>query len=165
MAERRFELSLQAYLRDHHWYVVKNGEGVSTRRDGSVDLTFHDRGLYGTRLYVVSPAFLNRSRVAYLYDSIQELESAGERFVHPPKGAEFLFYLFLPKTLREASLGDLNEDYQEVYLKFGLKLAAFWYYKQVFTSLWPLVFSTIRKGIKWAGIGLAGHWVKKVIGG
>lgn len=74
----------------------------------------------------------------------------------PPKSAEFLAYLFLPKSDREVLLGDLTEEYRSVVAKFGQRRAQFYFYKQVVWSIWPLA----RKAfIKW---GLFG-WVMELI--
>ena len=53
-----------------------------------------------------------------------------------PKITENIFYLFLPKELREHLIGDLQEEfYQEIVPKYGLSKAKWWYRKQVFKSI------------------------------
>ncbi|MCD2453785.1 permease prefix domain 2-containing transporter [Methylicorpusculum oleiharenae] len=68
--------------------------------------------------------------------------------VGPPQLAEYLLYLFIPKSNRDAILGDLEEDYRTVYQKFGSKLALMFYWWQVVTSIWPLVSASVEKLFK-----------------
>ena len=49
----------------------------------------------------------------------------------PPGFGEYLLYLLLSKSERENLLGDLNEGFEEVCIKFGPGLGKIWYYKQV----------------------------------
>lgn len=86
-------------------------------------------------------------------------KSRGNRVI-PPELGEFLFYLFLSRAERENLIGDLQEEYLEVHSKFGKPKANIWYYKQVFTSLYPLI---RRFVIKWGLIGVIGKWVSKII--
>lgn len=74
----------------------------------------------------------------------------------PPKRAEYLAYLFLPRTNRENLLGDLTEEYPSIVAKFGKRGAQVYFYKQVVWSIWPLVKNSV---IKW---GLFG-WVVELI--
>ena len=53
-----------------------------------------------------------------------------------PRVAESLFYLFLPKELREHLVGDLYEEfYQEIIPKYGPAKARWWYRGQVLKSI------------------------------
>jgi hypothetical protein len=63
----------------------------------------------------------------------------------PPRFAEFLVYLIVPKSSREAILGDLEEDFNEVREKFGLRHAKFYYWWQVGRSAWPFISDFVKK--------------------
>ncbi|MGZ8237039.1 MAG: permease prefix domain 2-containing transporter [Methylobacter sp.] len=65
----------------------------------------------------------------------------------PPKAAEYLIYLLIPRKNREAMLGDLQEDFHEVCEKFGLRKAKFHYWFQVLRSIPPLIGSSVIKFI------------------
>jgi hypothetical protein len=90
-----------------------------------------------------------------------EIEAAGERSVsgEPPKPAEYLAYLFLPKADRETLLGDLTEEYPALAVKFGRRGAQFYFYKQVIWSIWPLVRKTI---VKWGLFGWVVELIRKI---
>lgn len=62
-------------------------------------------------------------------------------------GAKLAKYLlsFLPKKEREPLLGDLEEEYHEIFKKFGKRQAEIWCWCQVATSLPPLLIATIKK--------------------
>jgi hypothetical protein len=159
MTEHRFELSLRAFLRDRPWFIVSDAEAAKTPLFEVVKMDCCLCQHCETRL-LISP-YSRRLGTGRTDLNTQDPEAS----VKPPRRAEFLLYLFLPKKWREVSLGDLNEDYQEVYRKFGPKPAAVWYYKQVISSLCPVVFRAIWKGIKWVGMGWAAvHSLKKSIG-
>ncbi len=80
----------------------------------------------------------------------------------PPQFAEYLLY-FLPKNLREPLLGDLEEEYYAVYAKFGKRKAAFWYYAEVALSFYPVVYSWVRRLVKWGVLGWISGVVKRLI--
>lgn len=80
-------------------------------------------------------------------------------YASTPKFGEYLLYLLLPKRDRENLIGDLAEEYVEVQLKFGTMAANIWYYKQVFTSAWPLILKAIRIGL----IAWVGEWIRRRI--
>lgn len=88
-------------------------------------------------------------------DGMKEAEDVSA----PPRFAEYLLYLFIPKLQRQNLLGDLQEEYLEVSERFGKKRATFWFYKQVGTSLWPLFRRSIIKG--WL-YGLAAEVIHRV---
>lgn len=77
-----------------------------------------------------------------------------------PGFGEFLLYLFLKKTEREALVGDLQEEYSEVLSKFGRKKAKLFFYKQVGGSLWPLLRRTL---IKWGLFGWAAELIRRIM--
>jgi hypothetical protein len=82
---------------------------------------------------------------------------------HPPMFAEYLLYLLLPKKEREPLLGDLEEEYHDIYRRFGCQHARFWYCWQVGASLWPLVTRAVKKLIKWGVLGWVGDLLRRVI--
>lgn len=63
----------------------------------------------------------------------------------PPKTAEYLIYLLISRKNREVMLGDLEEDFQEVRKKFGLRKAKFHYWFQVLRSIPPLIGASVIK--------------------
>ncbi|ASF48521.1 permease prefix domain 2-containing transporter [Methylovulum psychrotolerans] len=68
----------------------------------------------------------------------------------PPKTAKYLLYLVVPRKNRDALLGDLEEDFNEVLEKFGLKHAKFHYWVQTFRSIPPqLTASLIGSVVKY----------------
>jgi hypothetical protein len=71
-------------------------------------------------------------------------QSEGET-VRPPRLGEYLLYFFLTKRERVHLIGDLTEEYQEVFSAFGHRSATRWFYKQVFDSLWPLTYRSLTK--------------------
>jgi hypothetical protein len=80
----------------------------------------------------------------------------------PARFAEYLLY-FLPKTTREPLLGDLEEEYREIYARFGKRKATIWYYVQVLYSYWPLLCRAGKKLIKWGVLGWVGDAVRRLI--
>jgi len=67
----------------------------------------------------------------------------------PPKNATYLLY-FLPKQQREYLIGDLEEEYYEIYESFGKRRAQFWYYYQVGASFWRPLSGVISGIVRWA---------------
>lgn len=72
----------------------------------------------------------------------------------PPKSAEYLIYLFIPKNNRVGMLGDLEEEYRTVYRKFGKNRASLFYWYQTIISIWPLVSALVGKLLKLVISGL-----------
>jgi hypothetical protein len=79
--------------------------------------------------------------------------------ITPPPLGEFALYMLLSKEDREYLIGDLEEEFIEVQAKFGSKKASVWYYKQVMTSIWPLM----RKGIRVGLLAWIGEWIRRRI--
>jgi hypothetical protein len=57
----------------------------------------------------------------------------------PPFHAEYVLHLLLAKHEREALIGDLLEEYEQILHRFGKRYADVWFYKQVAFSIWPFV--------------------------
>ncbi len=93
---------------------------------------------------------LLRGQLHHLVDTpIEEL---------PPYNATYVLW-FLPRELREDIIGDLEEEFRQIYKRFGRKRARFWYYYQVGASFWPFAVSGFKKLIRY---GVAG-WVADVL--
>lgn len=56
-----------------------------------------------------------------------------------PKFGEFLLYFFLSRTDRVNVIGDLEEDYDSIAVKFGERAARLYFYKQITISLTPFI--------------------------
>ncbi|HEY0738868.1 MAG TPA: permease prefix domain 2-containing transporter [Herpetosiphonaceae bacterium] len=80
----------------------------------------------------------------------------------PPKFAEYLLR-FVPKQKREYVLGDLEEEYREIYDRNGKKHANVWYWWQVVRSFWPYIISTIKKVVGWGIVGWVGDWIRRLV--
>jgi hypothetical protein len=85
----------------------------------------------------------------------------GKKQKLPPKFGEYLLYLFLRKHERDPLLGDLEEEYREVYAKFGRRKAQFWYYAQVVRSLAPLSKRAIQSLVKWGIVAWVGDVIRR----
>ena len=78
----------------------------------------------------------------------------------PPKLAEYLLYFFLSRIERENAVGDLVEEYSQTIIpRFGSRWGRIWFYKQVFTSLWPLARRVI---LKWAIFGWVAELIRRI---
>ena len=87
------------------------------------------------------------------------LKPSPERLPHT---GEYIICLLLPKKSREELLGDLAEEYQQVLAKFGQRPAELWFYKQVLTSLWPLLQTVGRTLTRWGLIGLLEELIRRI---
>lgn len=56
----------------------------------------------------------------------------------PPFHAEYLLHLSLTKEERDAVIGDMVEEHNQLVQRFGKRYADVWFYKQVGWSIWPL---------------------------
>jgi hypothetical protein len=79
--------------------------------------------------------------------------------------ADWLAYLFLPKKDREALLGDLHEEAEEVLELFGRRRARIWYWTQVLSSIWPYVGARASKLGGWLKVGAIAEMIHRVIAG
>jgi len=59
--------------------------------------------------------------------------------------AEFLFYLFLSPQNCDALVGDLEERYRAIHMKFGPRRANFWCWTEAIRSVGPIVWAWLRK--------------------
>jgi hypothetical protein len=80
----------------------------------------------------------------------------------PPRFAAYLLR-FLPKEQRDALLGDLEEEYREIYAQHGRRQAWFWYWCQALTSFGPLLWRAVRNLTKWGILAWLGDVVRRII--
>lgn len=71
---------------------------------------------------------------------------------------KYLLCLFLPKKDRDPLIGDLEEECQKIRTEYGEVAANVWFYKQVLTSLGPLLQIIVRNLAKWGLVG----WLEEV---
>ncbi len=81
----------------------------------------------------------------------------------PPRMGEYVLYLFVKKEYRESLLGDLEQDYQEVLEKFGVRKAKFWYYAKVAQTIGPLIRPTLKRFFKWSAVAWIGDNIRRFI--
>jgi hypothetical protein len=68
----------------------------------------------------------------------------------PPLHAEYLLYLVLSRSEREAVIGDLLEEYRlRVFPRFGPSKAIIWYWSEVLRSILPFLWCRARVIVKW----------------
>ncbi|MGY6277843.1 permease prefix domain 2-containing transporter [Methylomonas sp. MgM2] len=103
--------------------------------------------VYYDHLLVLIGVLFKRKRINVSAESFYAI-------AEPPSWAQYLLYLFIPRKNREALLGDLEEDYREVYRKFGKNKAIFFYWSQALRSIWPLLCASALKLIKMVFKGL-----------
>jgi hypothetical protein len=76
----------------------------------------------------------------------------------PPKNGERALLLLLSKEQRSANIiGDLAEEYSQIRGEHGKKFADFWYWKQVATSMGPILRKLLRIGL----VSWIGEWVRR----
>jgi hypothetical protein len=63
----------------------------------------------------------------------------------PPVNAQFLLFLFLPKSQRYRFVDDLNEEFKEIRKRIGRNRAVFWYWWQVIASIWPIFIAWLKR--------------------
>jgi hypothetical protein len=67
----------------------------------------------------------------------------------PPEFATYmLWYLPMDREIREAVIGDLDEEFSILYDRFGRRKAVIWYYCQVGASFWPFVKAKVQQAVK-----------------
>jgi hypothetical protein len=75
-------------------------------------------------------------QILFVVNCLQQIGLDNSR---PPFDAEYVLHLILGKEVRAAVIGDLVEEYRLMLHRFGRRRADFWFYKQVFFSIWPFV--------------------------
>jgi hypothetical protein len=83
----------------------------------------------------------------------------------PPRIAECILYIILPKPYTEYLPGDLEEEFRTVILpKLGHRGAELWYYAQVIRSILPLAARIIKIFIRTVTFGSIAAWVIRALG-
>jgi len=106
------------------------------------------------RLLALNPiviAVTTLSLAALIYQQLNKFNRSREKqgvrssvtYPSPPKTAEFLIYIIAPNKAIEPMLGDLHEEFLEISCKHGLRFARFWYWKQVLSSIIPIIHARI----------------------
>lgn len=90
-------------------------------------------------------------------------ESAPQVLAETPRKAEFLLWVLLPRTQREAVIGDINEGFAQVRERFGARSARTWYWCAVARSLWPIASDCARRLVKWGIVGTVAGWLRRFI--
>lgn len=88
---------------------------------------------------------------------LNQLENALHRWhangddLGPPKLGQFLLVLFLAEREdRISAPGDLEEEYRSYILEsFGLRKAKLWYWKQILTSIVPILGNWLARTARW----------------
>lgn len=81
-----------------------------------------------------------------------------------PKIAERML-LHLPTSIenREWIIGDLKEEFDNIYKKFGQKIANKWCYQQVIGSFWSLLVEKLQTRIELSVVGRAAAMLRRFI--
>lgn len=108
----------------------------------------------------VKPENIETEQAVHL-EEIEDKYNKVDQETKPPINARFLLTCILPRESREAVLGDLEEDYQDVAEEFGEKRANIFYWCQVAKSLGPLVSDRLKS--IWDAV--VGAVIERMIGG
>ena len=110
-----------------------------------------------------NPANDNSQGITPLWQKLRTYFSPSKgktRRTRPPKRAEKLLYLLLPKEWRDSLPGDLEEEYKTIISpKFGRRYARLWYWKQVLVSIWRILPRRIMGLAAVAWMGKVAHWL------
>lgn len=77
----------------------------------------------------------------------------------PPLNAEFVLHLLLRREEQDTVIGDMLERYVKKHERLGERRANFWFYAEVFRSVWPLL---RRAAGKVGGLALLGEWLRRI---
>ena len=84
----------------------------------------------------------------HLLRVLSDVVTLHDRRLRHPVWAEYILYLFLPKSDRESIPGDLIEEFRsKIVPKFGPTAARIWFIKQVFSSTWPLLKQRVLRAL------------------
>jgi hypothetical protein len=78
---------------------------------------------------------------------------------HTPRFGEHIFMFLLKENEREAILGDLEEVYADIEVRYGVRRAKLWYYKQVAVSASAI----IRKVFRVSLLAWVREWIRPSI--
>lgn len=89
----------------------------------------------------------------------------GPRAASPPGISERVLYFLMPSKDGASTAGDLEEEFCHLIVpKFGLRYGRWWYRKQVFSSVWPVLRGRAVKLIAYASVGKLVAWVFRKFG-
>lgn len=78
----------------------------------------------------------------------------------PQWGERVLLMLLRDRDRRENVVGDLQEEYEDICLRHGVKYSNIWYWKQVMLSILSLKFGP---GLRRIVVALIGEWIRRKI--
>lgn len=134
---------------------------IVRRRRAPAALSVDDKAIYKRNAEVSLLDLATDEKLKIIVKAIYE--NSGDRvnagFARPPKFAEFVLELLLPRKEAEYLVGDLAESYVQKESKYGPTKAKVWYWRQVAGSAYPL----IRKAIRWGLYALSADWVRRNI--
>lgn len=148
------EVSANTFINKYFLEAIESGEleklpgGIYTRSYFKLYARYIQFDENVVRKAFTQPAAVNTYLLTYPLPKevarVSDRSSCGE--VHPsrlPKFGEYLLYLFLSKSERVIVIGDLEEEFEAVELKFGKMAARIYFYKQVLTSLAPFISKSV----------------------
>jgi len=88
--------------------------------------------------------------------SIQWLITLVSTSKHPPTRVQSVDFTAIRS--QQQLIGDLEEEYRYLEVKFGRRAARIWYFKQVITSIGP----QLRRAVfRWVSIAWIEEWVRR----
>lgn len=81
-------------------------------------------------------------------------------FKVPKWGERALLMLLKDRDRRENVIGDLQEEYEDIRLRHGVKYSNVWYWKQVALSILSL---KLGPGLRRVFVALIGEWIRRKI--
>jgi hypothetical protein len=81
----------------------------------------------------------------------------------PKWGERALLMLLKDKDKREYVTGDLQEEYEDILLRHGVKYANLWYWKQVVPSILSLGSLRFGSSLRRIAVVLIGEWIRRKI--
>jgi transcriptional regulator with XRE-family HTH domain len=144
------EVSANIFINKHFLEAIESGEleklpgGIYMRSYFKLYARYIQFDENVVQMAFTPSAAVNSSLLSYLFPKaatrVGERSSSGEdQRSRLPKFGEYLLYLFLSKSERVTVIGDLEEEFEAVELKFGKVAAKIYFYKQVLTSLAPFI--------------------------
>ena len=110
------------------WFELLNATKQGTRKQTALFLCHHHHG-----------------HVDWNIDLVPTIADNPE----PPWFADFLLTMFLKPSYVVAAIGDLREPFDRECESLGRRRATWLYWRRTFNSLRPLLWSAIRKALKW----------------
>lgn len=139
--------------------LLEHFQGVVTTRIGSPQFWLNVF-LVGINLF---SAFLVAATVKMWLQFNAERLNQVRVNASPPRHAEYLLWLLMPREQREGALTRLIEDFEAVRERYGLRKARRWCWWEVLRSATPLVDGLIERVIKWGVLGTMAEWFRRHI--